>query len=101
VSNICDQAYLGFASTLAVFSPLLENPVVNPHATLITLFMNAVEEEFMNCGDDNNVNVIMKEMKLVTEYAGYPPNVSTNDPNLMQLLLAKPLVREKEKYLEK
>jgi hypothetical protein len=101
VSNICDQAYLGFAPTIAVFSPLLENTVVNPHATLITLFMNALEEEFMNCGDERNKNVMMKELKLVTEYAGYRPNITKNDPYFLQLSFAKPLVRDKEKYLEK
>jgi len=92
---------VGLASTIAVFSPLLENPVANPYATLITLFMNAVEEEFMNCGDERNRNVMMKELKLVTEYAGYRPNVTKNDPYFLQLSFAKSLVRDKEKYLEK
>lgn len=101
VSNICDHAYLGFAPTIIYFSPLLENPAVNPHATLITLFMNALQEVFKNCGDERNKNVITKELKLVMEYAGNPQNMTVNDPSFLQLSFAKSLVRDKEKYLEK
>ncbi|KAI0005245.1 hypothetical protein F4779DRAFT_633541 [Xylariaceae sp. FL0662B] len=44
VSNICDMGYLGTETTLKTFSPLLQIPSVNPHATLITLFLNAIAE---------------------------------------------------------
>lgn len=44
VSNISDTGYLGIHRTLAYMVPLLQSPVVNPHATLITLFMNGVDE---------------------------------------------------------
>ena len=44
VSNISDVGYLGIESTLAHMAPFLEAPQVNKHATLITLFMNAVDE---------------------------------------------------------
>ena len=44
VSNISDRAYLGVLRTVDVMVPLLHGPLVNPHATLITLFMNAVHE---------------------------------------------------------
>jgi hypothetical protein len=43
-SNIADGAYLGTEQTLACFSARLKAPEANPHATLITLYMNAVEE---------------------------------------------------------
>ncbi|KAI0426602.1 hypothetical protein F5Y09DRAFT_351075 [Xylaria sp. FL1042] len=47
VSNICDSNYLGIAATLKIFGPLLRRPSTNPHATLITAFLNAVPEAKM------------------------------------------------------
>lgn len=42
VSNIADLLYLGLEETLRSFGPLLKRCTVNPHATLITMFMTAV-----------------------------------------------------------
>ncbi|KAI1349390.1 hypothetical protein F5Y01DRAFT_327459 [Xylaria sp. FL0043] len=50
VSNICDSAYLGIATTLETFGPLLRGQSANPHATLITAFLNAVHEIKMEDG---------------------------------------------------
>ncbi|KAI3335322.1 hypothetical protein F4824DRAFT_511248 [Ustulina deusta] len=47
VSNICDSNYLGIGKTLKTFGPLLRGPSANPHATLITAFLNAVPEAKM------------------------------------------------------
>lgn len=44
VSNIADVGFLGIHRTLECMIPLLQVPLVNPHATLITLLMNAVDE---------------------------------------------------------
>ncbi|WQF89858.1 hypothetical protein CDEST_14872 [Colletotrichum destructivum] len=44
VSNISDTGYLGIHRTLGCMVPLLQSPTVNRHATVITLVMNAVEE---------------------------------------------------------
>ncbi|KAL7804936.1 hypothetical protein V8C44DRAFT_369117 [Trichoderma aethiopicum] len=44
VSNVSDSGYVGIHRTVAMMAPLLQGPFVNPHATLITLFMNAVPE---------------------------------------------------------
>lgn len=44
VSNIADRGYLGVHRTIYLMIPLLQAPSLNPHATLITLFMNVVEE---------------------------------------------------------
>lgn len=43
-SNIADVTYLGPHHTVCLLSPLLEPPSRNPHATLVTLFMNAAPE---------------------------------------------------------
>ena len=44
VSNITDGAYLGVHRTIFLMIPLLQAPPTNPHATLVTLFMNVVDE---------------------------------------------------------
>ncbi|KAI0904588.1 hypothetical protein F4823DRAFT_628512 [Ustulina deusta] len=44
VGNISDEGYLGINMTLKTFAPLLQPVSINPHATLITLFLNAVPE---------------------------------------------------------
>ncbi|KAF7175088.1 hypothetical protein CNMCM7691_006492 [Aspergillus felis] len=44
VSNISDAGWLGIHYTLSLMVPLLQTPLENPHASLITLFMNAVDE---------------------------------------------------------
>lgn len=43
VANMTDLPYLGLNTTLTVCGPLLKSPDENPHATLITMFMNAAE----------------------------------------------------------
>ncbi|KAL3470286.1 hypothetical protein BJX99DRAFT_264344 [Aspergillus californicus] len=44
-ANIGDQGWLGIERALTALAPLLRPPSVNPHATLITLFMTAVTEK--------------------------------------------------------
>ncbi len=44
VANVSDRAYLGPGVTLTHLSPLLRLKAENPHATIITLFLNAVHE---------------------------------------------------------
>ncbi|KAF3070952.1 hypothetical protein GL218_00779 [Daldinia childiae] len=43
-SNISDKCWLGTRETLRHLSPLLKTPAENPHATLITVYLNAVME---------------------------------------------------------
>ena len=40
--NISDAGYMGIRATISSLAPLLQPRRVNPHATLITLFLNAV-----------------------------------------------------------
>jgi hypothetical protein len=47
-SNIADCGYMGTAPTLAYLGTSLKLRDNNPHATLITLYMNAVDESAMN-----------------------------------------------------
>jgi hypothetical protein len=101
VSNICDRPYVGLASTIGIFSPLLQEPAVNPHATLITLFINAVEEEFRNSGEEYDMKIMRRELSLVSKYLPHRPNLNMNDPYILKFSFAKPLVRDVERYLGK
>ena len=44
VSNIVDVCYLGLERTLKALGPWLKPATVNPHATLLALFLNAASE---------------------------------------------------------
>ncbi|RFN52959.1 hypothetical protein FIE12Z_2730 [Fusarium flagelliforme] len=43
-----DAGYLGIHKTVGIMSPLLRSPSINSHATLITSFMNVVDENLAN-----------------------------------------------------
>jgi hypothetical protein len=47
LANICDRGYVGPHRCLQVFSPLLKPKSINPHATLLMLFLNAAAETEM------------------------------------------------------
>ena len=44
VSNIVDESWLGTEVTLSALGKLLKAPHENPHATLVGLFLNAIDE---------------------------------------------------------
>ncbi|KAL8792020.1 MAG: hypothetical protein Q9195_005361 [Heterodermia aff. obscurata] len=60
VSNIADDYYLNVHRTLAIFAPLLKSPSVNPHAALITLFLNACEMvDYVSVPNIDRANIAM------------------------------------------
>ncbi|CAK4027567.1 Hypothetical predicted protein [Lecanosticta acicola] len=56
-SNIADRAYLGTARTVGLLGPLLQKPADNPYATLITSYMNAVEEVCLQDGKTSQTDI--------------------------------------------
>ncbi|GAW19318.1 hypothetical protein ANO14919_088040 [Xylariales sp. No.14919] len=50
VSDVCDQGQDGVDLTLRTFGPLLQPVSVNPHATLITLFQDAIASMTISLG---------------------------------------------------
>ncbi|CAI6332930.1 unnamed protein product [Periconia digitata] len=50
IDNICDRNYVGPATTLSKFIPLLQPKSRNPYAALIMLFLNATAEKGMERG---------------------------------------------------
>ncbi|KAI1210653.1 uncharacterized protein F4807DRAFT_459493 [Annulohypoxylon truncatum] len=66
-SNVSDMCWLGTQETLRSLSPLLKSPDVNPHATLITAYLNAVME-MVKWDDDQEPKKISKYMPTIYEY---------------------------------
>jgi hypothetical protein len=71
--------------------PLLQGPLINPHATLITLFMNAVDE---NITDQDRI-ADMTSHSLTTErllkylpLKGMPPT-NLSDPRVIKFSFAR------------
>lgn len=96
VSNISDRGYLGIARTLGLLSPLLQKRTDNPHATMITLFMNAVAE-IVHSAPPNGA----ERKSLTRKVAGYLPVKgplrSEYDPEIIQSVTAHDIVRDNEK----
>ena len=64
--------------------PLLHWPLVNPHATLITLFMNAVHETI------DQVQIAQPTMSLVREYMPLKTKpFGPYDPEMIKLAFAR------------
>ncbi|KAL3461958.1 hypothetical protein BJX64DRAFT_288910 [Aspergillus heterothallicus] len=93
VSNISDCGWLGIRHTLYYIVPLLQNPATNPHATLITLFMNAVDETMT---DEENFREIQPNTASSRRLLRYlPPSggiMSEYDPKLIKFNMARDLV---------
>jgi hypothetical protein len=70
--------------------PLLQGPLVNPHATLITLFMNAVDE---NITDQDRLSDMTRNSPTTKRLLKYlrPKGVPTNsyDPEIIKMSYAR------------
>ncbi|KAL2128172.1 hypothetical protein VTI74DRAFT_9548 [Chaetomium olivicolor] len=97
VSNISDSGYLGIHHTIAFMPPLLQGPLVNPHATLITLFMNAVDE---NTTDEDRIADLAPHSSTMERLLKYLPRkgmpASQFDPELMKLYFSCDIVANHE-----
>ncbi|KAF2470499.1 uncharacterized protein BDR25DRAFT_325695 [Lindgomyces ingoldianus] len=56
LANICDRGYIGPENTLLTFSPLLKPKNQNPKATMLMLFLNAVQEGERLSGGPSSVD---------------------------------------------
>lgn len=70
--------------------PLLQGPLINPHATLITLFMNAVDE---NMTDQDRVADLTPHSPTTKRLLKYlpPKGMPTNpsDPEIIKFSFAR------------
>ena len=99
MSNICERAYLGPAQALEYLAPLLQTRAENPHATLIMLFVNAVDESM------THVEKFGALAATATKCRGYfppaPANPSPNGREVMSYLAAGPLFRDVDKIFDR
>ncbi|KAH7037034.1 uncharacterized protein B0I36DRAFT_402498 [Microdochium trichocladiopsis] len=102
VSNISDCGYVGPHQTVGLLAPLLQTHAMNPHATLITLFMNAVDEnrneqdEILEMSPDGPV------MRTLIKYM--PPTrrlASKNDPAMIKFISSKDYVASHDRYFDR
>lgn len=102
VSNIVDEAYLGVHKTLATFGPLVKHTSVNPHASLIALFLNACEIADRVMGNDRNEAILKKQMEQVIKYTHYDSRdiVNPTSTTMFKFIAAKDLVRDYDKIFQ-
>lgn len=83
--------------------PLLQGPEVNPYATLITLFMNAVPETMHNEGLTPDFLESMKDIvDMAVKYFGMTIALkSPNDPIVTKLMFAKDLVKSHDRTFDR
>ncbi|KUI70772.1 Histone-lysine N-methyltransferase SMYD3 [Cytospora mali] len=100
VSNICDFNYLGIKETLALFGPRLRLQESHPHATLITLFLNAVDRE---ASSNDVIQEMVQEMAKLTKYLPLPMLSDENVRNaeLLRFSEAKIMVRDVDKFFNR
>ncbi|KAK5735629.1 hypothetical protein LTR17_007980 [Elasticomyces elasticus] len=105
VANIVDRGYLGIINTLHCLGPLLQNPSDNPHATMLTLFMNAVPQMFSALPQQEQLSVQKSEMVLANPYIIPPTNVKLplSQYHSFRVMMsdATQLVRDMDKYFDK
>lgn len=77
VANISDAGYVGICDTMNTLSPLLQSSRFNPHATMITLFLNAAMEMVHRYGQRDTI----PNMELLMEYLPNPDVITLMQPN--------------------
>lgn len=100
VSNISDAGYLGIAKVAGFLGPLLQDPTDNKHATLITLFMNAVQEIYEDFKQDPKT--VKSELTRVMQYRlPVAPRLSQHDAQATLNVAAMDLVRDGDRFFKR
>lgn len=100
MANICDAGYVGTPKTLAILSPLLRSPLQNQHATVITLYLNAVMEMVKMGGKENappNIEMLMRYLSFPRRFSP----LSTNNADMLRFWDARSLVLDVKKFFER
>ncbi|OBT63191.1 hypothetical protein VE03_07739 [Pseudogymnoascus sp. 23342-1-I1] len=95
VANISDGGYLGIHRTVFFMVPLLQGPLVNPHATLITLFMNAVDENLTTRDQLSGMSPHSPERKRLLKYlptTNMGMTMNPSSPEIIKFLFARNIV---------
>nr|RBQ98979.1 hypothetical protein FVER53263_03286 [Fusarium verticillioides] len=101
VSNLSDKAYMGINLTVAVMAPLLRSSTANPHATLITRFMNAIQEN-MTSEDRLGMDKLDEVVEALEGYLPEPSLPTTTwDLVVIKYIHASDLVRTFDHVFDK
>jgi hypothetical protein len=93
-SNISDGHFIGPHRTVRLLGPLLQTPAQNPHATLITLFMNAVVE----ADNKNEASARAAAEKVMKNYPNLRNKWISNPALFIQVMMAAmPIGKEVDK----
>lgn len=95
VSNICDGGYLGIQKTLEVVGCHLSPNAINPHATLITLFINAVKEMQKWLGEDG---LDLKGLSKFLPPLSFESMLNTQSPEMTRYWDARDMVVDVDRY---
>lgn len=106
MSNISDRGYAGPHYTVALLSPLLRDAATNSHATLITLFMNVVDEQRTPQDEMNDMAGSSQTTKNLFKYlrplsAGMLPPTGNNDPSIIKFNYARDFVARHDRYFDR
>ncbi|KAI0410710.1 hypothetical protein F5X98DRAFT_368641 [Xylaria grammica] len=92
-SNIADKGWFGIHKTLATLGPFLQAPDINPHATLITSFINAVDENLTQQDRMANITPNSAETKTLLKYLHVKRAwASEYDPDLIKFQFGRDAV---------
>lgn len=102
VSNISDGGYLGIKRTVEKFGPMLQHPKKNPHATLITLFMNATHEINAQRSDHEARALMTLQTRRIAKYMTFGPMDlhSPCGPPVIKMMMAQELVKNVDQDFE-
>ncbi|XXG94485.1 hypothetical protein Hte_000742 [Hypoxylon texense] len=95
VSNISDAGYLGMPRTIGYIGRLLKQPNENPNATLVALFLNAVDEMY---DDSEKRKAVESEIKQVWSYMPPRPPTGPYDADIIIGDVATQQVRDVDKH---
>ncbi|KAK8917376.1 hypothetical protein VCV18_009840 [Metarhizium anisopliae] len=97
-SNIADTPYLGPERCVSLLGTLLKEPQTNPHATLITLFMNAVPETVTKRDEYASLR---EELSQVTKYLTPSFSIAPYDADRLRIDSCRDMVRNNDKFFDR
>jgi hypothetical protein len=90
---------MGIRATVSALAPLLQPRQQNPHATLITLFLNAVLE-IVRMSDERDAVTGMASLARYLPLPCLLPPPSMDDPCMLRLWDARTFVLDAVKYFD-
>ncbi|KAF8541091.1 hypothetical protein BDD12DRAFT_733234 [Trichophaea hybrida] len=99
VSNLSDRGYIGIPDILRLISPLLKTQRVNPHAVLITLFLN-YHAEIEQTRPREYKESMTKNVDEATKYLPRKLPRSHGDPFLLKVVEVQGFLKDSGKLWE-